>query len=205
MIRDRKQVHNWLAPRMPVDSPGAFNEALMDCGATLCLPRQAACPACPLTAFCQAYAQDAVEAYPLQAPGRPLPRQERVVLILSSGPLFHVIQRPDRGLLAGLYTFNWLHENLLADMNRTDQPIQVLQKQTGARIQPLPPLVHSFTHLIWQLEPYWVQLPQPDLTDTMPFLKPFGQAGAWLTAEELAALPFPRAMDRLRQHVLALT
>ena len=41
--------------RGPAKSPGAFNEALMDLGATICVPASPRCDECPVTACCQAF------------------------------------------------------------------------------------------------------------------------------------------------------
>ena len=60
--------------------PGDFNQALMELGATVCLPRAPLCGACPLASQCRALAAGAVEKHP--RPGRPL-RQESVVLKLA--------------------------------------------------------------------------------------------------------------------------
>lgn len=42
---------------VPVAAPGAWNEALMELGAVVCLPRQPACSACPVAAHCGAGGQ----------------------------------------------------------------------------------------------------------------------------------------------------
>jgi len=47
--------------------PGDVNQALMDIGATLCLPEAPACPACPLRPWCQAHTQGTPTAYPGKA------------------------------------------------------------------------------------------------------------------------------------------
>jgi A/G-specific adenine glycosylase len=46
------------------DHPGDWNQALMELGATLCTPREPACPACPLKAACGARAQGIVLELP---------------------------------------------------------------------------------------------------------------------------------------------
>lgn len=38
---------------VPHDKPGAWTHALMDLGATVCLPRRPGCPACPAIAWCR--------------------------------------------------------------------------------------------------------------------------------------------------------
>jgi A/G-specific adenine glycosylase len=50
-----------LSPRRP----GDFNQAMMELGATVCLPSQPRCPKCPIRRNCEAYARNEVENYPL--------------------------------------------------------------------------------------------------------------------------------------------
>ena len=47
------------------DSPGDWNQAVMELGATICLPRRPACPVCPLRSACRA----ARTRHPGPAPG----------------------------------------------------------------------------------------------------------------------------------------
>ena len=44
--------------------PGDFNQAMMELGATICLPKQPQCPDCPARASCLAYLRNEVEKYP---------------------------------------------------------------------------------------------------------------------------------------------
>jgi A/G-specific adenine glycosylase len=50
--------------------PGDFNQAIMELGQSLCLPRAPKCPLCPLRTMCQAYRNGAAETYPEPRPRR---------------------------------------------------------------------------------------------------------------------------------------
>jgi A/G-specific adenine glycosylase len=50
--------------------PGNFNQAIMELGQSICLPRAPKCPLCPLQSMCQAYHDGAPEAYPEPRPRR---------------------------------------------------------------------------------------------------------------------------------------
>ncbi len=60
--------------------PGDFNQALMELGATVCLPRAPRCPECPLAAECRARRAGAVPLFPPRPPRR---RPQRIVLRLA--------------------------------------------------------------------------------------------------------------------------
>jgi A/G-specific adenine glycosylase len=76
------------------DRPGASNEALMDLGATVCVPRRPRCPECPWQAACAARAAGDPERWPIR-----LPRPERPLLDVAAG----VVWRDDRILIARRY------------------------------------------------------------------------------------------------------
>lgn len=61
-----------LKPFVPEDSPGDFNQALMELGATVCKPRQPQCPSCPLSNACASFAEGTVTLYP-----PPKPRKQK--------------------------------------------------------------------------------------------------------------------------------
>jgi len=63
------------AQLVPAADPSAFNQGLMELGATVCLPRAPRCDVCPLAKFCKAHALGRQEAFP---PPKPRAKVERV-------------------------------------------------------------------------------------------------------------------------------
>lgn len=53
----------WLNRRRP----GDFNQAVMELGATICLPRSPECPKCPLSRYCEVYQKGVTADYPVKA------------------------------------------------------------------------------------------------------------------------------------------
>jgi A/G-specific adenine glycosylase len=62
--RKEAAFYNKAEERLERSAPGDWNQALMELGATVCTPRQPACPACPLRDECQALALGIVEGLP---------------------------------------------------------------------------------------------------------------------------------------------
>jgi len=93
-----------LLPAQASDMP-RYTQALMDLGATLCLPRKALCEACPVVSVCQAKAQDAPLAYPVKT--RKLKRSSATLWLLwavnAQGQVW-LQKRPDKGIWAGLFS-----------------------------------------------------------------------------------------------------
>jgi A/G-specific adenine glycosylase len=91
---------------LPPGRAGEFNEALMELGAVLCLPRAPACPRCPLRGECAAARAGTPERWPVRRPGKPLPlvRVAAAAVRRRDGRIL-VARRPEHGLLAGLWEF----------------------------------------------------------------------------------------------------
>ena len=68
---------------MPQEAPGAFNQALMDLGAGVCLPNSAPlCDSCPAATFCAAREQGCQRELPVRAPKKEKRREEKTVFLL---------------------------------------------------------------------------------------------------------------------------
>lgn len=64
--------------------PGDFNQAMMELGATVCLPRTPRCEACPLARDCRARREGAPDRYPVRRPRPASVRVERVLLLVRN-------------------------------------------------------------------------------------------------------------------------
>jgi A/G-specific adenine glycosylase len=86
------------------ERPGDVNQALMELGATVCLPGAAArCSRCPLRSDCAAFARGLVDRLPAKERARP-PRSETwAVAVAQRGGRFLVRRREDGALLGGLF------------------------------------------------------------------------------------------------------
>lgn len=178
----RREVRQLTESLLPKEHPGDFNEALMDLGATICLPRQPRCQECPLNAICQACRLEIQEQLPPKALRKAIPVDQLTLLVLVWQGQVHVRQRPAKGLLAGLFEFDWLAGGSASE------------KYPQAKISALGTSVHQFTHRQWQIEGFWVELAENPECD---------ESGRWVNAQELAALPFPTALAGFRELVLA--
>ncbi len=76
-----KRLWTLAAALVPATDPSAFNQGLMELGATVCTPRAPRCDACPLARFCRAHALGREEAYPPAKPRAKVERIERWVLL----------------------------------------------------------------------------------------------------------------------------
>ena len=82
--------------------PGDFNQAIMDLGATICLPRAPKCAACPLSSFCVARLQWSRSKFKPVSVKRSVRTEWPLLLIVNNGRLL-LRRRPTGGLLGGLW------------------------------------------------------------------------------------------------------
>lgn len=135
----------------PPERPGDYNQALMELGALVCLPNGAPlCEECPLRALCAACAAGTQETLPVKAPPA-AKKTQRYTVVLAVDETRRVLlqQRPQTGLLAGLWQPLLLEGRLSADAVRQALGARGLVPQT---VQPLPAARHVFTHLVWEME-----------------------------------------------------
>ena len=142
---------------MPKDRPGAFNQALMELGATVCVPNGIAkCGQCPLADLCVAHGQDRVMDFPFKKKKKERRIEEKTVLIIRDGEKAVIRKRPEKGLLSGMYELPNLEGHLSED--------EILKKikemkLSPIRIQRLEPAKHIFSHVEWHMIGYvvWVE------------------------------------------------
>jgi A/G-specific adenine glycosylase len=84
--------------------PGAFNQALMELGATLCVPRQPQCLLCPVAEFCKAREAGTQHQLPVKLRKVESVKLERTLLIIRNNDSFLMWQRPaESAKLAGFW------------------------------------------------------------------------------------------------------
>ena len=74
--------------------PGDFNQAMMELGATICLPRNPQCLICPVAEFCAARAAGTQDQLPLKRKPKPI-RMERTLLAIRRGNEMIFWRRPE--------------------------------------------------------------------------------------------------------------
>jgi len=85
--------------------PGAWNQAVMELGATVCTPRAPLCDRCPLADLCRARAEGRVEELPvLSAKAAPKPQRLQAIVArrANDGAVLLARRRPDR-VFGGLW------------------------------------------------------------------------------------------------------
>jgi A/G-specific adenine glycosylase len=104
-LRFRQAVEFALAQMLSRRQPGNFNQAVMELGQTLCLPRAPHCAVCPVSKWCAALGSGNPEAYPLPRPRRAAESHHLAVALLRRGTEVAMVRGLTRGLLDDLWNF----------------------------------------------------------------------------------------------------
>jgi A/G-specific adenine glycosylase len=103
--RFRREVEIELAALLSRRRPGDFNQAMMELGQTICLPRGPHCSACPLEKWCQGFLSGNPQAFPLPRPHRAAESHYLAAALLQRGSRVAMVRGLDEGLLDDLWNF----------------------------------------------------------------------------------------------------
>ena len=154
--KNRRQFRRRMEAVMPRQEPGAFNQALMDLGAGICLPGGGPlCDTCPAADFCAAREQGRQRELPVRAPKKEKRLEEKTVFLLLGPEGTALRQRPDTGLLAGLWEYPHVpgrltEEQAARQLRQWGLTPRAWLRQMDAR--------HIFTHIRWEMTGYLVQV-----------------------------------------------
>jgi A/G-specific adenine glycosylase len=93
------------AKYLPNGQAGDYNQALMDLGAMICVPRNPHCLICPLMRICKARQAGTQEERPVLKPKKRPPHFFQVAAVIVKGDRLLLAKRPSRGLLGGMWEF----------------------------------------------------------------------------------------------------
>jgi A/G-specific adenine glycosylase len=124
--RFREIAQSW----MNAKKAGAFNQAMMELGATVCLPKNPLCEACPLSGGCRARASGTAAQLPVKLRRTEPVKIEGTLLVVRRGGRILLRQREaDASRMAGFWDLP----------TPTDLPNARLQRQLGE-------IRHTITH-----------------------------------------------------------
>jgi A/G-specific adenine glycosylase len=150
---------------LPRSAPGAFNQAVMELGATVCLPRRPLCAQCPLASHCEAHRRGLESQFPVRPAAPKILETELRLLIVTRSTRVLLTQRPaESARLGGMWE---LPEG-------SQLPDAVL-------VEPLGTFRHAIVSMSYHYEVWTAKLRRPP------------QGFMWCGAEELSRVPLTTA------------
>jgi len=171
-------------PEQATDMP-AYTQGLMDLGATVCTQRKPACLMCPWSDLCVARREGQPERYPVKTRKLKRKQVESWWLWLEHDGRVWLVQRPDKGVWAGLWTLP------LFDSEAAMHEAATLLHHEAPDVQPA--IHHVLTHMDWRLNTHRLVLPAPPADEPASD----GPPGRWVAYDELAAWGLPAPLRKL--------
>jgi A/G-specific adenine glycosylase len=147
----RRRLRLIAAHHLPAGRAGDFNQALMDLGSLVCLPRQPRCGACPLRDVCGARKRGLENRIPVRRKPNPRPHFYARAAIVARGNRVLLVRHGGDGLLGGLWEFP--KSSRCKTLPNQAQLIRELQGQAlvAGRLQvtsrePLAVVDHTYSH-----------------------------------------------------------
>lgn len=151
----KSKMENLLIDYIPIERPGAFNQALIELGALVCIPNGIPkCESCPANFYCRALKENKVMELPIKAVKKPRRIEDKTVLLLKVGNQLAIRKRSGKGLLAGMYEL----PNLEGHLSEKDIIKQV--EEWGFEVLSLKQLqraIHIFSHVEWKMKGYQIE------------------------------------------------
>ncbi|MBQ7846635.1 MAG: A/G-specific adenine glycosylase [Clostridia bacterium] len=184
----KRRIAQEAAALVPQSRPGDFNQAMMDLGATICVPGTPSCERCPVSALCDAYREGDAEDIP-ELPRKNPPRViDYDLCLIFNGDRVLMRQRTET-MLQGLWVYP-----MVEDHHTVKQLAPLVKKRIGVPvtdIQTAGEAKHIFTHQVWQMKLFIMHT-----TAEAP-------AGwRFVTMEEMQQLTIPTAVKKAKEVVL---
>ncbi|WP_298037265.1 A/G-specific adenine glycosylase [uncultured Desulfuromonas sp.] len=188
-----KRLWAWAEELTSADRPHDYAQAIMDLGATICIPRRPDCPACPLEGLCRARRMGVEAELPLRRKGRVVPQRTEVALLLEREGRFLVRRRPLEGMLGGLWEFPG------GGVPEGSEPLaagKALLRDMGlaGELRPAGRVRHVYSHFRLDLH-----LLRGEVEET--FRVGEGAQDRWLSPGELTVLPLHGAHKKALDHL----
>ena len=191
----KPELHRLADSLTPAQRAGDFAQAMMDLGATVCLPRGPKCLLCPLESACRAKAAGVEGELPRRQPKKAKPTRHAVAFWLA-GPRGELLlrRRPEEGLLGGMMevpSTPWRDTPWREEEAGEAAPLAA--PLLAAEWRELPGLVrHTFTHFHFEVTVWAAQAEAAT-----------GEAdGRWVSLDGLADEALPTVMRKIIEHGL---
>ncbi|NOH02118.1 MAG: A/G-specific adenine glycosylase [Chloroflexi bacterium] len=145
------------ARNLPKGKAGDYNQALMELGATVCLPKNPRCLLCPLMKLCRARENGTQDLRPVMKPKKRMPQYIHAAAVIVERGRVLLSQRPAGGLLGGMWEF----PNVRVGEDPAKELANALRATASLRVrrgEALGVVSHAYSHLRVLVYPFRCQV-----------------------------------------------
>lgn len=154
--KGKKRITYIVETTLPYDRPADFNQALMDFGSAICIPKVPRCDCCPLQEHCLAYASGDAEQLPTRIKKTRVITVPMEVGLLSWKGYYLLHRRPDKGLLRSMWEFPTVEgiESHEDGQKKLSQLVGKLGFNLDLEGDIIREYTHVFSHRKWLMKGY---------------------------------------------------
>ena len=176
----------------PASRPGDFNQAMMELGGEICVPRRPRCEICPLKRTCQAHRHGEETALPVRSSKKPIPHYTVVIGLIYRRGRILIDKRKPEGLLGGLWEFPGGKQEKGETLEEALQ--REVSEELGIQIaveRPLTVVDHAYSHFRIRLHAFECRYVSgtPQCRDCSDF--------KWVQPGDLGRYAFPAANQKV--------
>jgi A/G-specific adenine glycosylase len=133
------------AQNLPKGQAGDYNQALMDLGASICVPKNPRCLICPLMKICEARKNGTQDLRPVLKTKTAVPHYIHAAAVIINRGRVLLAQRPSKGLLGGMWEFpnGRVNADPAKELTKTINAVYNFRVKSG---EALGVVQHAYTH-----------------------------------------------------------
>ncbi len=186
----RAEIQRLAGMLTPGARAGDFAQAMMDLGATICVPRNPRCGACPLNGECAGFSSGRPERYPVRAPKQEKPKRFGVAFWAERADGSVLLRRrAEKGLLGGMMEIpstEWRSRSWTVEEAAALAPVDARWRRLEGEVR------HTFTHFHLQM-----LVLAGRAADTAP------ASAVWCPADRLGEYALPTLMKKIAERARA--
>jgi A/G-specific adenine glycosylase len=178
---------------LPKGKAADFNQALMDLGATVCLPKNPRCEVCPLARDCKAKARGTQHLRPVKMTRRAAPHHIHAAAVIIQRGRVLLARRPSRGLLAGMWEFPnaRVKGNPRAGLASALRAAYSLKVRMKRSVHPLAIVEHAYSHFKVAVHAYQCELSSGEINGNLK----------WVSVKKLDDFPMGKVDRKISEAV----
>lgn len=196
--KTKKELTEKLKDALIKGKSGDINQALMELGATVCIPNgKPHCEECPWDTRCLAYKKDKITELPVKTPKKERRKEKKTVFLLEYEGKVAIQKRGEKGLLSGLWEFP--NEEGYLEQQEMEAWLQQ-QGITKYQMKEEYRGKHIFSHVEWQMKGIKILIEERAKSST--FAEQKKRDFVWISKEEMERdYAIPSAFEWIKKNV----
>lgn len=182
----KKQFYGLAEELLDRADSAAYNQAIMDLGATICTPKNPKCDVCPLQKNCIAYQNGLIALLPVKSKKQTIKKRFFHYVLLHSNDHIWVSKRTGKDIWENLHELLLIEKDQPADKNEL---ADMLYHGYGLKADNTAfegTLIQRLTHQLITFHFYSLQVKKQ--------LQPAGKEGKWIAKSDIKKFGFPKSI-----------